>query len=478
MTKLTNRPIYPSNFSDSNSEKVSRASQPANYLPIIGMEVHAELKTNSKMFCGCKNDPFHAKKPNIYTCPVCLGMPGGLPVANKKAIEWTIKLGLALNCKINLFSKFDRKNYFYPDLAKGYQISQYDIPFCYDGVLETDEGSVRIRRIHLEEDTGKLQHKTIEGKKVSLIDFNRSGVPLIEIVTEPDIHSASHAKAYAKKLRQIIRFLDISDCDMEQGSMRLEANISLLQTTDQPANRQLPTELPNYKVEVKNINSFTFLEKAIQYEVKRHEKILGDGQTPSQETRGWDEDNNQTFSQRSKENAEDYRYFPDPDLPPIQFTQKQIDQLSSELPELPDSIISRWKIEYEIDPKSGLILTETPAIAQQANTTFVLATEKKISVKNLVNAWVNKKIKVSENSSAKEIIAQFIELTKTDDVSDQEIESAIQTVLDRETDAVNNYKAGKVQVIGFLMGQVMKELKKKVDPKRVNSVLQKTLTAL
>ncbi|MFH1967092.1 MAG: Asp-tRNA(Asn)/Glu-tRNA(Gln) amidotransferase subunit GatB, partial [Patescibacteria group bacterium] len=252
--------------------------QKSNYHLICGLEIHAELKTKSKMFCGCKNDPFGAEQPNIYTCPVCLGMPGGLPVANRQAIEWTIQLGLALNCKINLFSKFDRKHYFYPDLPKGYQISQYDQPFCHDGWIETSQGRVAITRVHLEEDTGKLLHKTIEGKKVSLVDFNRGGVPLVEIVTEPDIKSAEQAKELAQTLHQIIRYLNIGDCNMEQGGMRLEANVSL----------SADGQLPDYKTEVKNINSFRFLEQAINFEEVRQAKLLDQGQAPVQETRGFD----------------------------------------------------------------------------------------------------------------------------------------------------------------------------------------------
>lgn len=461
-------------------------TQLPNYLPIIGMEVHAELKTQSKMFCGCKNDPFHAEKPNIHTCPVCLGMPGGLPVANKTAIEWVIKLGLALNCKINLFSKFDRKNYFYPDLPKGYQISQYDIPFCYDGVLETEEGPVRIHRIHLEEDTGKLQHKTISTshsepgqrpsvsesdqdkslmstQKVSLIDFNRGGVPLVEIVTEPDIHSANHAKAYAKKLRQTLRFLEISDCDMEQGSMRLEANISI--TKDNP---QLPTfKLPNYKVEVKNINSFNFLAKAIEFEIKRHAEMLDIGETPTQETRGWNEDKGITFSQRTKEDAEDYRYFPDPDLPPVVFTEAQIEQFRSELPELPDQIIVRWEKDYGVEAKYSQEFLEEVETFKQAEELFSQALAEKLDVNKLANLLVNKKLKATIGDEISKIISEFKTSTTVETVDEGELTKIIESVLNENPKAVQDYKAGKEQLSGFFIGQVMRKLGKKVDPQLV-----------
>lgn len=429
------------------------------YKLICGMEVHAELKTNSKMFCGCKNDPFGAPEPNIYTCPTCLGMPGGLPVANKKAIEWTIQLGLALNCKINLFSKFDRKNYFYPDLPKAYQISQYDIPFCYDGVLETSEGPVRITRIHLEEDTGKLQHTTVDGKKVSLVDYNRSSVPLIEIVTEPDIHSASQAKEYGKTLRRIIRYLDIADCDMDQGGMRLEANISLA--------KKEATDLPDYKVEVKNINSFRFVEQAIAYEMDRHAKLLDAGKTPTQETRGWNPNKSETFSQRTKEDAEDYRYFPDPDLAPIRFTKKEVDALEKALPELPLAKQARWEKEFQIETKYSTLLTAERSTAEWLETVFKKAKDPNA----IANAIVNKKITVSEGEQPAAVIKKVATLTATDDVADTELTAAIQTVLTANADAVEKFKAGDTKVIGFFIGQVMRTLGKKVDASQLRDAL-------
>jgi len=437
------------------------------YQLVCGMEIHAELKTASKMFCGCKNDPFNAPQPNIYTCPVCLGMPGALPVANKKAIEWTVKLGLALGCEINLFSKFDRKHYFYPDLPKGYQISQYDIPFCVDGRVETSQGPVRIRRIHLEEDTGKLMHKTVNGKKVSLIDFNRSSVPLIEIVTEPDIKSAEQAKEYAKKIRQILRYLDIADCDMEQGGMRLEANISMMADNT--------TNLPNYKVEVKNINSFRFLEQAIAFEMQRQTLQLIEAQTPRQETRGWDSTHNVTFPQRSKEEAEDYRYFPDPDIPPIHLTKEFLAQVESSLPELPDAITNRWTTEFSIERRFGSLLIENREQALYFDKLFAEALDQGLDANKLANVIANHKLKVALNDPATSILAAFRELTEVVSISETEIQTLLNEVIAAFPSEIKAYKAGKTQLINFFVGQVMKRLDRKVDMGQLRELIQKGL---
>jgi len=276
-----------------------------NYFPTIGLEIHAELKTESKMFCSCPNDP-DEKIANTNICPICLGHPGTLPVINKEAVKKVIKTGLTLNCQVRGKSRFDRKNYFYPDLPKGYQISQYDLPLTEEGYLEINGRKIRIRRVHLEEDTARLIHP--EDKDYSLVDFNRAGVPLMELVTEPDIHLAQEARKFAEELQLILRYLDVSNADMEKGQMRVEVNISLSQS------RNLGT-----KVEIKNLNSFKSVEKGIEYEISRQAEILEGGGQVVQETRGWHDLKQVTMSQRTKEEAHDYRYFPEPDLPPISF---------------------------------------------------------------------------------------------------------------------------------------------------------------
>jgi aspartyl-tRNA(Asn)/glutamyl-tRNA(Gln) amidotransferase subunit B len=442
-------------------------SKSSKYHLVCGMEVHAELKTNSKMFCGCKNDPFGAEKPNIHTCPVCLGMPGALPVANKRAIEWTIKLGLALNCKINLFSKFDRKNYFYPDLPKAYQISQYDIPFCFEGSIETSEGPIRITRIHLEEDTGKLLHKEVDGEDVSLIDYNRSSVPLIEIVTEPDIKSPKQAEEYGRALRDIIRYLDIGNCDMEQGGMRLEANISLQENGKEG--------LPDYKTEVKNINSFKFARQAIEFEMERQEEILEEGNIPKQETRGWNAKKSITFPQRTKEDAQDYRYFPDPDLPPIRFTKEQVEKIGSEIPKLPTVLVKEWNDDYGVEKRFSNLLFSNPKEAKWLEELFSYAKREDVKVNKLAGAMVNKKVKYSFEGKVENVVNEFNKLNKTDDVSEGDLLSAIEEVISSNAKTVARYKDGQTQLLNFFFGQTMKALGKKVDGGQLRKLLQEQL---
>jgi aspartyl-tRNA(Asn)/glutamyl-tRNA(Gln) amidotransferase subunit B len=439
-----------------------------DYETIVGMEIHVELKTKSKMFCGCKNDPFYAKHPNMYTCPVCLGLPGGLPVPNRFAVESTIRLGLAVGAEIQLMSKFDRKNYFYPDLAKGYQISQYDQPFCRGGKITTECGDVRIHRIHLEEDTGKLLHTTLDGKKVTLVDFNRSGVPLVEIVTEPDIRSGEQAKEFLKKLHQIIRYIEISDADMEQGSMRLEPNISVRIVGKK--------ELPPYKVEVKNINSFNFVKRAIEYETDRHIGILESGQIPVQETRGWNEAKGETVSQRLKENANDYRYFPEPDIPPIRLTREYIQLLKKGLPELPDKKRLRYSEAFQLNAYDSGILTETRATADFFEEAVKVAAKAapNITPKHIANWMINRKISF-ENI----VPAEFVETIKKSmnvvEMTDVEYSSIVATVIREFPQAVKEFSQGKEQAFMFLVGQAMKISRGKADVNTLKPLFKKIL---
>lgn len=441
-----------------------------DYHLICGLEIHTELKTKSKMFCSCHNDPFGAPAPNCYTCPVCLGMPGGLPVANQKAIEWTIKLGLFLGCKINCQSKFDRKNYFYPDLPKGYQISQYDLPFCYDGVVETSEGPVRITRIHLEEDTAKLIHSTLDGKEVTLVDFNRSSVPLVEIVSEPDIKSAQQAKEYAQKIREAVRFLGIGDADMEKGGMRLEANISL--QTDQ---QQQQGKLPDYKVEVKNINSFNYMAQAVEFEIERQSELLAAGKKIPQETRGWSSVHNHTFVQRSKENAADYRYFPDPDLPTFNFSTEQIELWRAELPLTSDKILAEWQEKFGLSSKYGKSFIDNPETITWATDLWTQALAQKISVEKLANFMINKKLSYQRGEASAKIIDRYQQLTQIDQTDDTELVGIIQQVFAAHSAEKDRLKNGEQKLIGFFMGQIMRQAGKKLDPAQVSKLIQAQL---
>lgn len=454
------------------------------YEPVIGLEIHVELRTNSKMFCGCPADHF-GKPPNTQTCPVCLGLPGALPVPNKKAVEWTIMLGLALNCRILPESKFDRKHYFYPDLPKGYQISQYDEPIATGGWLEIPNpktkipDKIRITRVHLEEDTGKLQHITLDGRKVSLIDFNRSGVPLVEIVTEPDLHSSVQTKEFAQKLQNIIRYLEISDCDMEKGSMRLEANISLRELKEEKTeklkiNKSRLNKLPDYKVEVKNINSFRFLEKAIEYEIVRQSKILQKGKTPRQETRGWSEKMGKTISQRYKETAADYRYFPEPDIPPMKFSRQYIEKISKNRPKLPDQIKDRLIRIYRIRGDYAEILVSEKKLALFSLSVLDLAKKQKLDLNHVSGYLVNQKIdvaKVNPNSFVKRFAAKHEEKV----TDEKELSFWIEEALKSLPAAVGDFKRGKTNAISVLIGKVMQLSRGKADALVVKNLLERKL---
>ena len=328
------------------------------YIPVIGLEVHAELSTATKMFCGCRVVDVTQSLPNSSVCPVCMGLPGALPVINKKAVELGLRAALALECTPLPYSIFARKNYFYPDLPKGYQISQYETPLAENGRLKikTSQGEkiIRIRRTHLEEDTGKLTHVTSDGEAYTLVDLNRAGIPLLEIVTEPDMHSVEEVKAYAATLQQILRYIQASSCDMENGAIRFEANVSVMPEG---------SETLGTRTEIKNLNSFRSLERAIEYEISRQIRVLDDGSRVIQETVGWNETEGVTFSQRNKEEAHDYRYFPEPDLPPLVVNKEWVERIRKDLPELPDQKSVRFSREYDLTEYDIAILISDIRIA-------------------------------------------------------------------------------------------------------------------
>jgi len=476
------------------------------YKPTIGMEVHVELKTDSKMFCTCKNELGLDRIPNSNICPICTGQPGSLPVANKMAIEFVLKAGLALNCEIAKISKFDRKNYFYPDLPKGYQISQYDQPLTKNGYLKIDGKKIGITRIHLEEDTGKLLHQ--KGTDYSLVDFNRAGVPLMELVTEPDIESAQEAKKFCEDLQLILRYIGISDADMEKGQMRCEANISISKNEKEKGT----------KVEVKNLNSFKSVERAIDFEIKRQTELLEAGKKVLQETRGWDESKMQTYAQREKESAHDYRYFPEPDLPPFEFDKNYIDKIRAELPELPAKKIERFQNEYQIPRQDAEILARDKELAKffenSASEVCALTENNKNAAKlaaNYIVTVLKKYLKVGEkitelkltpenfgelmslilknkiNSSVAQVVLEemvksgadpehIIAEKNLEQIEDTgEIEKIVEKVISKNPQPVQDYKAGRQAALQFLLGQIMKESKGKVDPSKASESLKSQL---
>ncbi len=439
------------------------------YQPVIGLEIHVELKTKSKMFCQCAADYF-GKPPNTNTCPVCLGLPGALPVPNAQAVRWTALIGMALNCHINEITKFDRKHYFYPDLVKGYQISQYDEPVAVNGRLDMAIGqkkkTFRIHRVHLEEDTGKLIHHDDK----TLVDFNRSGVPLVEIVTEPDFANADDVKRFLEELHTIIRYLQVSDADMEKGTMRMEPNISLRPVTD--AASRPPVELPAYKVEVKNINSFRFVKQAIEYEIKRQTGLLESGKQPKQETRGFDSKKQITYTQRSKEEAHDYRYFPEPDIPPLRLDRKTQKQIRDALPELPAAKLECYITRMHLKQTDAFQLTRSHAVAAYFESAIREASG--IAPQHIANVIINKRVNL--NLPVAEFATKLRRLYAPKTTDTAELEKVIHQVLTDNAKVVNDYRLGKKNAIMFLVGQVMRATKGKAEAKLIIEELKQKLT--
>lgn len=474
-----------------------------SYQPVIGLEIHVELLTKTKLFCGCLNK--FGLPPNQNTCPVCLGLPGALPVANKSAVEHVIKSALALNCKVLNYSKFDRKNYFYPDMPKNYQISQYELPVAKSGYLEIqtaqESKKIKLTRIHLEEDTGKSIHSgAIDQSLYTLEDYNRSGIPLMEIVTQPDISSPKEAHEFLNCLRNILRWIKVSDCKMEEGSLRCDANISLKRNNE------------NYqKTEIKNMNSFRSVYKALEYEINRQKEILEKGEQIKLETRGWDEEKLITIPMRSKEEVHDYRYFPEPDIPPIAINNSWIEEIKKSIPELPQQKIIRFQKEYNLSSYDSKILNTSKEMADLFEDTLKhtrLAKEAanwltgdigkflnennleiyqtKLTGENLARLVNLIEKKVISGKIAKSIIKDCMQGSDPEKIikekglyliSDKEkLTVIIKGVLKENQKIVADYKDGKVKAFAYLVGQIMKNTGGKADPELTSKILHEELS--
>lgn len=476
------------------------------YEVVIGLEVHTELKTNTKIFCTCTTE--FGGEPNTHVCPVCLGLPGVLPVLNKKVVDFAIKAGLALNCHIAEFSKFDRKNYYYPDLPKNFQTSQYDLPICTLGYLDIEAGGeqkrVGITRIHMEEDAGKLVHggETISTSYHSLVDYNRTGVPLLEIVSEPDMRSPEEARAYLEKLKAILEYTEVSDCKMQEGSLRCDANISIMPKD---------STVFGTRTEIKNLNSFRALQRALEYEIQRQVELVEEGGTVVQETRTWDDNKGITLSLRSKEEAHDYRYFPEPDLVPLVISREWVEEIWKTLPELPHVRKERLVQQYGLPLYDASIITGSKALADYFDACVREYPEAKIVSNWLMGDLIRllngsdqdirdcavspqmlvEMLKLIDKGTISGKIAKtvFEEMFKTGkkpeeivqekglvQISDQsEIDAMVDQVLADNPKSVEDFKAGKEKAIGFLVGQVMKLSKGKANPGMVNELLREKM---
>lgn len=479
------------------------------YEAVIGLEVHTELQTTTKIFCGCKTS--FGAEPNTNVCPVCLGLPGVLPVLNKRVLEFAVRAGLALNCEISRFSKFDRKNYYYPDLPKNFQTSQFDLPICERGHLDIEvngeKKQIRITRAHMEEDAGKLVHHgtSITDSDYSLVDYNRTGTPLLEIVTEPDMRSAKEAVAYLEKMRAILQYIGISDCRMEEGSLRCDANVSVRPV----GQKELGT-----KTEIKNINSFKGVEKAIEYEALRQAEILEDGGKIIQETRTWDEKEGVTKSMRTKEEANDYRYFPEPDLAPFTVSEEYIEDIRKTLPELPDERRERYIANFGLSSTDAQYMTNDKDTSDYFEKVVAAGADPKASVNWIMGEFAsqlsNAGIEIAKAPVTPENLAKLLALIAKGTISGKiakkvfaemwkdgadpeeivKVQGLVQIsdtgalkelvvkVIANNPKAVEDFKAGKKKAVGALVGQIMKETKGKANPKVINELLNDELKKL